>query len=464
MQITVFADPSCDPADVAELARGQTNPSAEVAVLTDPENLIAREGGEGHLHLLHVPAGRELSLERADLLGRRAGPGPIGVLSEDEGLVLTRAGRGEFARFARRRSDQADAGVYLAGADMRANSRPGEQLPLPRQVYLGLTQRCNRSCSFCVSRTFAADMLTVEEVRRVAQELAGEVDVVALTGAGEAMVHPDFWEILDMLVETLPGVVFKMNTSGIALRHNAARLVEYPVKNITVSLNAGTQDTYERFVGRGFKAALRGIETLVTERARAGRADLRLCLSLVLMESTVAEVEDVVRIAFELGIEEVQGIYLMVNDETLADESPWHRPEESNAHLDRAERLARTLGVEVSLPPRFREMSSARGTSQKTSLPTSQGQKCVEPWSTVYVRPDGELLPCPYFEESLGSVREGTLAEAWRGEAFENLRAGILSGAHCEECRHCCGFNEGGSVDDYASHWIGTRGPERVHT
>lgn len=460
MQITILIDPLSDSAAIERLARSHCPAGAQVTVTADADAAAGGRNAED-CDLIHVAPGAELPRRRAARFLAGSLAGRVGVLSAAEGLVLSRADRGVFRRFLATGGEQDDTGVYVAGDAIRTAHGSGP-VPLPRQVYLGLTQRCNRSCSFCVSRTFAEDMLSVAEVRRIAAQLAGSVDVIALTGAGEAMVHPDFWEILDLLRAAMPEVVFKMNSSGVALRRNARRLLDYPVKNVTVSLNAGTRETYERVVGRGFEAALRGVETLVAERARACRDDLRLCLSLVLMVSTMAEIEQVVRIAFELGVEEVQGIYLMVNDDELADESPWHRQEESNEHLARAAALGRTLGVEVSLPPPFGAGASEADRFQRTSLPTEQGQRCVEPWSTAYIRPDGEVLPCPYFEESMGSLREESLAAVWRGDGFEGLRDGILAGTPREECRHCCGFNECGSVDDYASHWLGTRGSARV--
>jgi radical SAM protein with 4Fe4S-binding SPASM domain len=414
---------------------------------------------QGDTRLLYVPSGTTPVAELGIQLARGAGGSAVGVLSEDEGVVLTKATADQFSRFLRADPcSQDDAGVYLAGARARERWSPGDEVPLPRQIYLGLTQRCNRSCSFCVSRSFDYDVLSVAEVRRIANESCQDVDVIALTGAGEAMVHPDFWEILDLLRETAPQATFKMNTSGIALVRNAPRLMGYPVKNITVSLNAGTATTYERVVGRGFDAALRGIDAIVRARSDAGREDLRLCISMVLMHSTVHELMELVEIAFEHGVEEIQGIYLMVNDDVLADESLWTMPEQSNRWLERAMHRAAALGVSASLPPRFG--SNVLGdAAQRASLPTTQGQACVEAWSTLYIRPDGHALPCPYFERSLGSLRESSLAEVWGGEDYQQLRGALSSGELFEECRTCCGFNEHGSVDDVESHWIGVRKP-----
>jgi len=90
------------------------------------------------------------------------------------------------------------------------------------------------------------------------------------------------------------------------------------------------------------------------------------------MNSTVQELPDFVSRAFELGIEEVQGIYLMINSPELEAESPWHHPERSNRFLDCAKDCASSLGVATRLPPRFVERRSSSTHFQLSSLPEMQ--------------------------------------------------------------------------------------------
>lgn len=430
-------------------------------VITEPRRLAGQVTPDS-MDVLYVPAGEHPDFRRAADMLSHSSAARFGILSDEAGLISHLASRAAMKYYYRTFAPQADEGVYSAGNDYRLSCGTQRPVPLPRQVYLGLTQRCNRSCVFCVSRSFDYDLLTVEQVERLCDQLAGDVDIVALTGAGEAMTHPRFWNIMDVLCSRLPGVQFKMNTSGLALTRKARRLLEYPVKNITVSLNAATERTYERFVGTGFRAVLTSISSLVEARAAADRGDIHLCLSMVLMNSTVGEMADLATIAAELGIEEVQGIYLMINDDTLAEESPWHQPERSNELLAAAARHAASIGVRASLPPPFRVADMRTDCYQRSSLPTMQGQRCTEAWSTVYVRPNGDVMACPYMDQAMGNVRRQTLEEVWNGPSYHQLRHGLVSGDYWQECRHCCGFNETGSVDEYLSHWLGARHPGRL--
>lgn len=418
--------------------------------------------GPAPVDVIHVPSGTALDVDRARAMLARPAAVRFGILSEDAGLILHEVGRTALEFYYRQFTKQADTAVYKAGGADRQRLGSHSRLQMPRQVYLGLTQRCNRSCRFCVSRSFAFDLLSFETIEELCAQLAGAVQVIALTGAGEAMMHPRFWDVLDLLRRRLPDVQFKMNTSGLGLIKNAPRLLQYPIRNITVSLNAATAPTYERFVGPGFDAVLRGIRSLADARAAAGRDDLHVCLSMVLMRSTVEETEPLADIAARLGVEEIQGIYLMINDDTLAGESLWHDPDHANAVLAAARTHAAALGVRASLPPAFRVGEMYRGRDQLSSLPVTQGQRCTEAWSTVYVRPDGDVIACPYMDRAMGNVREQKLDEVWNGAQYQELRRGLVEQDLCGECRHCCGFNEAGSVDEYRSHWLGVRQPGSV--
>ncbi|WP_405135482.1 radical SAM/SPASM domain-containing protein [Nocardia sp. NBC_01388] len=430
---------------------------AEYQIVTAATDLMRPAKPDG-ADLLYVPENHSPDSVHAANMISNSSTDRFGILSDVAGLVIHNVGSKPLSLFYRSRSPQADVGAYTAGADYRARGTVAD-VPMPRQIYLGLTQRCNRSCKFCVSRTFDFDLLSIDQVNSLCDELAGKVQVIALTGAGEAMTHPRFWEILDLLQARLPGVVYKMNTSGVTLARNADRLLEYPIKNITVSLNAATTPTYEKFVGKGFPVVLNGIETLVRRRAEMNRDDLHLCLSMVLMNSTVGETEQLATIAAQLGVEEIQGIYLMINDDVLAQESLWHQPQRSNELLRAAAAHAAALGVRASLPPPFQTAEMRTNSDQHTSLPTTQGQRCTEAWSTAYVRPDGEIMSCPYMDRTLGNIREHSLEQIWHGDQYTDLRRSLVDGDRWPECRNCCGFNESGSVDEYPSHWLGARRP-----
>jgi radical SAM protein with 4Fe4S-binding SPASM domain len=412
------------------------------------------------LNLLYSPPGHPLDRSLASNWITHNPVGDFGIYLEDAGPVIMHGGAPVFQRYLQEQESRHDIPVYQAGGAFRDNwTTTKDDVPLPKQVYLGLTQVCNRSCSFCVSRTFETAMLSLDTVRQLARKLRDHVEVIALTGAGEAMVHPEFWPAVEILMEEIPNVRFKMNSSGVTAGKFAERIVQYPFRNLTISLNAATAETYRRFIGGDFEQVRSSIRKLVSVRAQHGGDQLGLTLSIVLMNSTMAELPDFVCRAFELGVEEVQGIYLMINDAELEAESPWHHPQKANELFDEALQRAASLGIAMRLPPRFHDRERVSHDFQASSLPETQGQACVEAWSTIYVRPNGEILPCPYSEEALGNIHHAELNEIWNGSPYNVLRETLVEKRYQQMCRHCCGINETGHVDDYLSHWLGARQP-----
>lgn len=423
---------------------------------------VSIESERQFLDLLYVPKDCSLDLEIGKQFATYTQGTQVGLLVEGLGIKVMQGGKLALKRFFSDRKLRQDIHVYEKSGDCRQKWEIEVDKPvsLPKQVYLGLTQKCNRSCSFCVSRTFTPAILPLDAVRQLAEQLKNEVKIIALTGAGESLIHPDFWSVVDVLKEIIPDIQFKMNTSGITLPKVAERIVQEPFQNVTISLNAATQETYERFVGKGFELVLDGIRSLVAARAATPRCtDLQITLSMVLMNSTIQELPSFVSKAFELGVEEIQGIYLMIYDKKLAHESPWHQPERSNAFLAQASERAARIGISARLPSRFKERETAAGSLQLSSLPTSQGQACIEPWGTIYLRPNGDIISCPYVEKSLGNIFKTKFEKIWNGQEYTELRKSLVTGNYWDMCRHCCGFNETGSVDDYRSHWLGDLKP-----
>lgn len=343
---------------------------------------------------------------------------------------------------------------YIDGALARKAHGSSDTSPTLTQIYLGLTQKCNRHCSFCVSRSYSSSNLTLSDVERLlADGVMADVKVVALTGAGEATVHPQFFDVLELILARKPDVVFKMNTSGVTLARPemAKRLMSYPFSNITVSVNAATEETYRLTVGEGFPRVLEGLRNLVAARDLAG-AHTSVEGSIVLSRWTLPELFDFVDLMADLNVDRAQGIYLMLHSPDMAADSPLVDVVASNRDMQRAAERARARGLTLDLPPPFRSSEHQGHPYQTASLPTMQRQHCVEPWSTVYVRPNGDVIPCPYTERTLGNIHRSSLAAVWNGAEYAELRGCLDGGNLHRQCRHCCGFNEGGSVDDPWSH------------
>lgn len=108
----------------------------------------------------------------------------------------------------------------------------------PVYVQFYITARCNLTCKQCNIRYANADMreVTLEEVKRIAENFAKiGVAMVLLTG-GEPFVRTDTPEIIREFVRR--GIHVRMQTNGLATEEQIHKAVEYGGRDISISLDS----------------------------------------------------------------------------------------------------------------------------------------------------------------------------------------------------------------------------------
>ncbi len=115
-----------------------------------------------------------------------------------------------------------------------------------RDLRISVTDRCNFRCVYCMPKEiFGPDhqflhrdqILTFEEITRLARIFAGHgVSKIRLTG-GEPLVRKDFPQLLSMLA-TIPDLDLTLTTNGSLLAKNAQALKDAGLKRVTVSLDS----------------------------------------------------------------------------------------------------------------------------------------------------------------------------------------------------------------------------------
>jgi GTP 3',8-cyclase len=152
-----------------------------------------------------------------------------------------------------------------------------------RDLRISVTDRCNFRCTYCMpkeifGRDFAflprAELLTFEELTRLAGAFASEgVSKVRLTG-GEPLLRRDVDELVAMLADVDGITDIAMTTNGSALAASARKLKEAGLTRVTVSLDALDDQTFGAMNDVAFPVArvLAGIEAA----ASAGLAPVKV--------------------------------------------------------------------------------------------------------------------------------------------------------------------------------------------
>jgi GTP 3',8-cyclase len=115
-----------------------------------------------------------------------------------------------------------------------------------RDLRVSITDRCNFRCVYCMpkevyGRDYAflprRDLLTFEEISRLARVFAGlGVEKIRLTG-GEPLIRRDVERLVEMLA-AIPGLDLTLTTNGAVLAQKAQALKEAGLGRITVSLDS----------------------------------------------------------------------------------------------------------------------------------------------------------------------------------------------------------------------------------
>jgi GTP 3',8-cyclase len=139
-----------------------------------------------------------------------------------------------------------------------------------RDLRISITDRCNFRCVYCMPKEVygrdyeflpRAELLTFEEIARLARIFAGlGVEKVRLTG-GEPLIRRDVERLVELLAG-VPGLDLTLTTNGAVLAQKADALAEAGLGRITVSLDSLEDDVFRAMNDVDFPVArvLEGID------------------------------------------------------------------------------------------------------------------------------------------------------------------------------------------------------------
>src|SRR5215216_3589416 len=151
-----------------------------------------------------------------------------------------------------------------------------------RDLRVSITDRCNFRCVYCMpkevyGRDYAflprRDLLTFEEIARLARVFAGlGVEKIRLTG-GEPLIRREVDRLVGMLAE-IPGLDLTLTTNGAVLAQKAQALKDAGLRRITVSLDSLDDEVFRAMNDVDFPVehVLAGIEAA----AAAGLAPVKV--------------------------------------------------------------------------------------------------------------------------------------------------------------------------------------------
>ncbi len=314
------------------------------------------------------------------------------------------------------------------------------QIPQIESIFLELTNACNLHCQFCPSdrQTRSRTIMPKE----LAVRLLHEVHDLGLEGhllfhvMGEPMLHPDFFEILELNQE-ITGIPPEILTNGLVITPDVInRLQQFPLKQLTLSWQAIDESTFRKYRGPTsqftYQDYYRQIMPLLTA---AFRGRLQSPLEIDIM---------VTRYDHSMGIYIVESLdqaRCFVNElydrlrNNIPDLAPF--PKVEIFHLSGHNVL--TLSAHVNL--RFRPIHPFTGFDESVERQATTEHFCHLPFYQLVVLADGRVTMCCLDYDGqigLGHVRDSSLADIWFSEKALKIREKFLIGENIPAlCRRC---------------------------
>jgi MoaA/NifB/PqqE/SkfB family radical SAM enzyme len=332
----------------------------------------------------------------------------------------------------------------MANARRLAGEALGRPFIGPRTVSLEVTHGCNLRCAFCEShgptiekpitarRVYAGGRRTMDlaTVTRLARDLRREgTTLIELSGKGEPTTHPQFVQFVNAIKDA--GLECALVTNGTTAPPDlVATMIARGFDRLTVSLNAGSPEVYARVNGRDelWDRAVGFLRATMEGRRAAGTMLPWTRVSHVVCKENVADMDNMVRVAVDLGVDEVVWCVL--------GELPTTRhlrldPDDVGRVRERVPVWVRQFsdaGIVHNLATFARELTLRPEGAAVQQNPLQRAIPCYEAWRFSVIGPDGAAVPCCYCEEEvLGNIVEDGFRAVWRGAKYQDLRRRMLS-------------------------------------
>jgi radical SAM protein with 4Fe4S-binding SPASM domain len=306
----------------------------------------------------------------------------------------------------------------------------------PYLIALNPTERCNLACAHCyldakVLKEGAVDELQTADLKRVLGEIAevGPEAMVVLTG-GEPMLRRDLPELARHASGL--GLMVVVGTNGMLLRSDRLKeLQQAGVAGVGISVDSLNPETHDDFRGKqgAWAKTMQGIDACKD-------AGMPFQIHFSATDETADEIDSMVAFARDAGAM-VLNVFFMVC--TGRGEKYSGISAEKYDHVLRrvakAAKEEKRLMVRAKCAPHFKRIAIEM--DPEWTITAAHGYDaggCIAATRYARITPNGDVTPCPFMENSCGSVLDKSFADIWENAPVLNaLRMPELEG-RCGAC------------------------------
>ena len=296
------------------------------------------------------------------------------------------------------------------------------QWGLPMTVSVEPTTACNLRCPECPSglRSFTRETgnLKKDFFTKTIDEMYRELLYLIFYFQGEPYINPDFLDMVKYAHDK--GIYTITSTNGHFLNDkNARRTIESGLDRMIISVDGTTQEVYENYRKEGnLETVLQGAKNLVKWKKKLKSSTPHIIFQFLVVKPNEHQIEEVYRLADEIGIDEVKLKTAQIYDY-----------EQGNELIPTIEKYSRYA-------------QQQDGTYQ---VKNELLNHCWKLWHACVISWDGLVLPCCFdkdAEHRLGDLKNKTFKEVWHGQSYQTFRQSLLKGRDqidiCKNCTEGC--------------------------
>jgi radical SAM protein with 4Fe4S-binding SPASM domain len=263
-------------------------------------------------------------------------------------------------------------------------------------------------------------------LKKIEQELFPFISEISITGYGEPMLSKSFKRIVESAKKNRIKVFFFTNATLLD-KQMAEFLVEKSVDEITVSLDGATKKTFEKIRrNANFERVIENTRRLSQIKKESGVRLPRIRVEFVTMRQNIEELPEMPALAKSLGAEELKATHLAVFDKRFEKQSLVFEPDLLHKKFEQTKANAGKIGIKLDLPVDFSKEFD------------NEVPPCLIPWVHAYIRFDGKVQVCCWFEDAvMGDLNKQSFEEIWNSERYQKFRESVNSKRPPMLCLFC---------------------------
>ncbi len=319
----------------------------------------------------------------------------------------------------------------------------------PKWIAWEITGRCNLHCIHC--RSSSEDSAGVgeyngAEARGLIDQMADYASPVMVLSGGEPLLREDCFDLARY--GTDKGLRMCLATNGTLVDEGVcAEIRRSGIRMVSLSLDGSTPEIHDDF--RQQPGAFEGV---MRAAAYFRRFEIPFLINSSFTKRNQEDIENVYRLAKQLG---ARAWYLFMivptgraegaMDELISREDYekillWHYRQEQNE----GEMLMRpTCAPQYFRIVRQQSQREGRQWKQRSlAFATGVAKGCLAGQHIAFIDRFGNVMPCSYFSEAAGNLREASFREIWENSSLlNNLRDFDSYEGKCGVCEylHVCG-------------------------